>query len=190
MKKTFRNKISNDLNESKINWKVSLLFIPIAFMTYLFHESGHWIFGELSGNAMTMGLNNASPKSVYFLNESDALWSAIGGPLFTIVQALVFLFIAWKTKSIYAYSIVFFAVFSRFFSIIFGGIDLQDEAGIALLMNTNKFLIAAIVLTILFLILWRCNRIMNLNTKAVGYFTVLGTIAILLVIGVNKLITI
>jgi len=84
--------------------------------------------------------------------------------------------------------IAFFAVFSRFFSIVFGGINLQDEARIASMMDTNKYLIAAIVLTILFLILWRCNRIMKLNLKAVGYFTVLGTLAILIVISINELI--
>jgi len=190
MKETFINKICRDLNESQINWKVIILFIPIAFITYIFHEFGHWLLGELSGNDMTLSLNNSSPKSGYFINDSHALWSAIGGPVFTIIQALVFLLITWKTKSIYAYSIVFFAVFSRFFSIVFGGIDLQDEAGIASMLDTNKYFIAAIVLTILFLILWRCNRIMKLNTKAVGYFTVLGVFAILIVIGVNELIMI
>ena len=188
MKETFSNRIINDLKESQINWIVIISFIPIAFITYLFHEFGHWIFGEILGNEMTISLNNSAPKSGYFIKESHALWSAIGGPLFTIIQAFVFLLITWKTKSIYAYSIVFFAVFSRFFSIVFGGIDLQDEAGIALLLNTNKYFIAAIVLTILFLILWRCNRIMKLNTKAVGYYTVLGTFAILIVIGVDKLV--
>ena len=64
---------------------------------------------------------------------------------------------------------------------------MQDEARIASMLDMNKYIIAAIVLTILFLILWRCNRIMKLNTKAVGYFTVLGTFAILIVIGVNEL---
>ena len=190
MKETFRNKISTDLKESQVNWKVIILFIPIAFITYIFHEFGHWIFGELLGNDMTLSLNNSAPKSGYFINESHALWSAIGGPGFTIIQAFVFLLITWITKSIYAYSFAFFAVFSRFFSIVFGGINLQDEARIASLLDTNKYIIAAIVLTILFLILWRCNRIMKLNTKAVGYFTVLGTFAILLVIGVNELIMI
>jgi len=190
MKETFFNKICKELKESQINWNVIILFIPIAFFTYIFHESGHWLLGELSGNDMTLSLNNSSPKSGYFINDSHALWSAIGGPVFTIIQALVFLLITWKTKSIYAYSIVFFAVFSRFFSIVFGGIDLQDEAGIASMLDTNKYIIAAIVLTILFLILWRCNRIMKLNTKAVGYFTVLGVFAILIVIGVNELIMI
>lgn len=140
------------------------------------------------GTDMTMGLNNSAPRNGHFINDSHALWSAIGGPAFTIIQALIFLLITRITKSIYAYSIAFFAVFSRFFSIVFGGIDLQDEAGIASLLNTNKYLMAAIVLTILFLILWRCNLIMKLNMKAVGYFTVLGTYAILIVIGVSELI--
>lgn len=56
------------------------------------------------------------------------------------------------------------------------------------MLDWNKYLVAAIVLTILFLILWRSNRIMKLSKKALGYFTVLGVFAILIVIGVNELI--
>lgn len=187
MKETFSIRIRNDLKESQIDWKVIIAFIPIAFITYFFHEFGHWTFGELLGNDMTLSLNKSAPQSGYFINESGALWSAIGGPAFTIIQALFFLLITWVTKSVYAYSFSFFAIFSRFFSIVFGGIDLQDEASIASMLYVNKFIVAAIVLTILFLILWRCNRIMKLNTKAVGYFTVLGFFAILIVIGLDKL---
>ena len=36
------DRIKNDLTESKINWKVALLMIPVALLTYLFHEFGHW----------------------------------------------------------------------------------------------------------------------------------------------------
>ncbi len=188
MIKTLIDRISKDLEESRINWKVALSFIPIAFFTFLFHEFGHWIVGEIFGNKMTLGLNNCAPISGHFINDSHALWSAIGGPVFTILQALLFLLVVKKTKSIYAYSIVFFAVFSRFFSIVFGGLDLQDEAGIASLIGANKYLIATIVLLILFMILWKSNHILKLNLKAVGYFTVLGTFTILIVIGINELI--
>jgi hypothetical protein len=181
------NRIRDDLKESQINWKVALSFIPIAFFTYFFHEFGHWVFGEVTGNDMTLSLNNSAPKSGYFLNQSSALWSAIGGPAFTILQALVFLFLTKKTKSIYAYSFVFFAVFSRFFSIIFGAINLQDEARISSMLSINEYLTAAIVLLVLFIILWRSTRIMNLNLKALGYFTCLGTFAMLLVIALNEL---
>ncbi|MEJ2627661.1 MAG: hypothetical protein P8078_03795 [bacterium] len=188
MKVTFNNRIRADLKESQIDWKVIIAFIPIAFITYLFHEFGHWTFGELSGNDMIISLNNSAPQNGQFINDSDALWSAIGGPVFTILQGLIFLLLTWLTKSIYFYSITFFAVFSRFFSIIFGGINLQDEARIATMLDLNKYLVAAIVLTILFLILWRSNRIMKLNNKAIGYFAVLGVFAILIVIGLNELI--
>jgi hypothetical protein len=187
MKQTISTKIQNDLIESQINWKVILAFIPIAFLTYLFHELGHWTLGELWGNDMTLSLNNSAPIQGHFLNITGALWSAIGGPLFTILQALLFLLLVGLTKSIYAYSIVFFAAFSRFFSIFFGGINRQDEARIAEMLDWNKYLVAAIVLTILFTILWRSTRIIKLNGKAVGYFAVLGVISILIVIGVNSI---
>jgi hypothetical protein len=188
MKENFSYKIRNDLKESQIDWKVIIAFIPIAFFTYLFHEFGHWTLGELFGNEMTLSLNNSSPQNGHFIDDSDALWSAIGGPVFTILQGLVFLLLTWLTKSIYAYSITFFAVFSRFFSILFGGINLQDEARIAEVLDLNKYFVAAITLSILSLILWRSNRIMKLNNKAIGYFTVLGVFAILIVIGVNEFI--
>lgn len=188
MIKTLTNRINNDLKESQINWKVAFSFIPIAFFTYLFHEFGHWLVGELLGNDMTISLNSSNSRTGVLLNESQNLFISVGGPVFTILQALLFLLITIKTKSIYAYSTVFFAVFCRFFSIVFGGFSLQDEARIALMLNTNKYLIATIVLSILFLIIWRCNYIMKFNTKAIGYFITLSTIAILLVIGVYNLI--
>lgn len=189
MKETFSNKIRNELNESKIDRKVIIAFIPIAFITFFFHEFGHWTFGELSGNDMTLSLNNSAPQNGQnYINDSDALWSAIGGPIFTILQGLIFLLLTWLTKSIYAYSLTFFPVFSRFFSIIFGGFNLQDEAKIAAMLGWNKYLVAPIVLTILFLILWRSTQIMKL-TKAIGYFTVLGVYAMLIVIGTNEIIT-
>lgn len=188
MNTSFKTRINNDLKESQINWKIIVAFIPIAFFTYLFHEFGHWLFGELSGNDMTLSLNNSSPLSGQFNSESDALWSAIGGPAFTILQGLIFLFVIWKTKSSFAYSIAFFAVFSRFYSIVFGGINLQDEARIASMLGINKFIVAAVVLSVLFFILWKCNRIMKFNLKALGYYVVLGVFAVLIVIGTNELI--
>ena len=190
MNKTLIERIKKDLKESQIDLKIVILFIPIAFGSYLFHEFGHWTFGKLLGNEMTLSLNNSAPQNGEFINESSALWSAIGGPFFTIIQGLIFLMIIWKTKSIIAYSITFFAVFLRFFSIIFGGINLQDEARISIMIGLNKYLIPVIVLLILFLILWSSNQIMRFNLKTIGYYTVLGVFAILIVIGVNELMMI
>ena len=181
-------RIRNDLTESRINWKVALLMIPVAFLTYLFHEFGHWIVGELLGNKMFYSLNNVTPLSGNYLHEADDLYSSMGGPAFTILQAIIFLIVIEKTKSIYAYPFVFFAGFIRFFSILFGGFGLQDEAKISSLLNVGIYTIAAIVLVILFVIVWRSTSLLKLNLKAVGYYTVLSVIATLFVLVTNNLI--
>ena len=182
-------KIKNDLTESRINWKVALLMIPVAFLTYLFHEFGHWIVGELLGNKMLYSLNSVSPLSGTYPDETDNLFVAMGGPAFTILQAILFMVVIEKTKSVYVYPVVFFAGFVRFFSIIFGGFNKQDEAYISAMLNIGAYTFAAIVLLILFIIVWRSTAILKLNLKAVGYFTVLSVISILIVIATDKLIS-
>ena len=182
-------RIKTDLKESKINWKVALLMIPVAFLTYLFHEFGHWAVGELLGNKMTLSLNNAAPFSGNYIRETDGLFTLMGGPAFTILQAIIFLIVIEITKSVYAYSFVFFAGFIRFFSILFGGFNFQDEAKISAILNIGIYTIAAIVLVILFLIVWRGTYLLKLNIKAIGYYTVLSVISSLLVIETDKLIS-
>ena len=186
--KFLTDRIKNDLTESRIDWRVALLFIPVAFLTYLFHEFGHWIVGEMLGNDMVLSLNNATARSGYYIDNAHVLYISMGGPAFTILQAIIFLAIIEKSKSIYAYPVVFFAAFSRFFSVVFGGFSLQDEARIASMLDINIYTVAIIVLLVLFLIVWRSSYLLKLNLKAIGYFTILSTLSILLVIGVNELI--
>ena len=185
----FLSRINADLKESQINLYVFFSFIPIAFISFLFHEFGHWTFGEILGDDMVLSLNNAAPKSGVFTSSRVALWSAIGGPFFTILQAFLFFIIVKMTTSVYAYSVAFFAVFLRFYSILFGGIiSVQDEVRIASMLGINKFIITGIVLLLLALILWRCNKAMKFCFKNVGYYVVLSVIAILVVIGITELI--
>lgn len=182
------NRTKSDLAESRINRKVALLFIPVAFLTYLFHESGHWIFGEMLGNDMVLSLNNATAHSGNYIGKTHGLYISMGGPVFTMLQALIFLVLIEKTKSIYAYPVVFFAAFSRFFSLVFGGFSRQDEARIAAMLDTGTYTVALIVVLVLLLIVWRSSYLLKLNLKAVGYYTTLSTLSILLVIGATKLL--
>lgn len=181
------DKIKKDIEESRINWKIIILFIPVAFLTYLFHEFGHWIVGEILGNDMVLSLNNATARSGYYIEKTHDLYISMGGPVFTILQAIVFLAIIEKTKSIYAYPVVFFAAFSRFFSIVFGGFSQQDETRISSMLDIGIYTVGIIVLLVLFLIVWRSSYSLKLNLKAIGYFITLSTLSILLVIGVNEL---
>jgi len=134
---------------------------------------------------MVLSLNNASPRNGSYLGKTHELYSSVGGPVFTILQAIIFLAIIEKTKFIYAYPVVFFAAFSRFFSIVFGGFCRQDEAKISSPLNIGTYTVALIVLLILFLIVLRSSFLLKVNLKAAGYYTVLSTLSILLVIGIN-----
>ncbi|HWQ71084.1 MAG TPA: hypothetical protein VN370_02075 [Desulfitobacteriaceae bacterium] len=181
-------RIINDLVESRINWKLALLFIPVAFFTYLFHEFGHWIVGEILGNDMIISLNNVGPRSGFFIDESHALYSAMGGPAFSILQAMIFLLIIEKTKNLYVYPAVFFPAFVRFFSIVFGGFNMQDEAGISAMLDIGTYTTAIIVILLLFLLILRSSYVLKISLKANLYFFAISTMCILLVIETDKLL--
>lgn len=180
-------RIGGDLRESRIGWRLVLMMVPVAFLTYLFHEFGHWSVGEMLGNDMVLGLNLSNARSGTYIGRTDALYVSLGGPLFTLLQAVIGLILVEKTKSIYAYSFLYFAAFCRFFSILLGGYYLQDEARISALLHVNRFAATIVVLTALFVLVWRGSRTLKLSAKAVGYFAVLSTLAILLVIAVDRL---
>jgi hypothetical protein len=187
MSRLLVQRISSDLRESRIGWQFVLLMVPVAFLTYLFHEFGHWTVGELLGNDMVLGLNDANARSGGYLGKTDSLYISLGGPLFTLLQALVGLILVEKTKSMYAYSFLYFAAFCRFFSILLGGYSLQDETRSSALLHMNRFVVAIVVLTALFVLVWRGSRTLKLSAKAVGYFAVLSTFAMLLVIALERL---
>jgi len=85
-------KIARDTN-GKVDLKLILLFIPVAYFSYLFHEFGHWTIGEILGNSMTFSLNNVSPQSGLYIESNHSLWVSLGGPVFTIILAYIFLLI-------------------------------------------------------------------------------------------------
>jgi len=173
--------------ESKLNLKFMLLIIPVAFITYLFHEFGHWIVGEALGNNMAYSLNNVAPQSGYYISASHEVYVSSGGPAFTILLALLFLLIIEKYKTIYAYPVVFFQMFCRFFSLVFGGFAQQDEARISAILGLGTYTTAIIVLLILFLIVLRASYSLKINLKKNSYIFTVSTMCDLLVIGSYKL---
>lgn len=187
MIKKVLQKIAKD-TDGKVDSKLILLFIPVAYLSYLFHEFGHWIIGEILGNNMTYGLNNVSPLSGEYLNSNHRLWILLGGPAFTVLLALIFLMIIWRYKVTWAYPFVFFQFFCRFFSIVFGGFGNQDEAKISAIIGVGKYTIAIAVILLLFFMIWRGSYILKLNFKSNWYFFTISVFVELLVIATYKII--
>jgi hypothetical protein len=172
--------------ENKIDLKLILLFIPVAYISYLFHEFGHWIVGEILGNNMAYSLNYVWPKNGHYIEVSHDLYVSIGGPAFTILQSIIFLMILGKYRTIYIYPFIFFPMFMRFFSIVFGGFIKQDESRISAILEIGTYTVAIMVLLILFLMVWRASHILRINLKNNAYFFTIGTVCQLLVICTYK----
>jgi hypothetical protein len=173
-----------------IHVKFFLLFIPAAYASYLFHEFGHWTLGEVLGNRMVFSLNFVWPENGRYLQAGHELYSSIGGPAFSILQATMAFLVIERRKVLYAYPFAFFPMFSRFFSDLLGGYAQQDETRISVLMGTWTYLVAIIVLAILLLIVIRCSHILMLNARTNGYILMASTISQLLVIGTYTFIKI
>ncbi|MEK6780954.1 MAG: hypothetical protein AABY93_04580 [Bacteroidota bacterium] len=177
-----------EIINNKIDLKLILLFIPIAYGSYLFHEFGHWIVGEILGNDMSYSLNYVWPKSGQYIDSSHDLYVSTGGPAFTILLSLIFLLIIEKYRTIYAYPVVFFQFFCRFFSIVFGGFSKQDEARISVTVGLGTYTVAIVGLLILFLIVWRASHILKVNLKNNGYFFTISTVCQLVAIGTYEFV--
>jgi len=170
-----------------IDVRFFLLFIPVAYFSYLFHEFGHWSMGELLGNPMVYSMNSVWPRDGHYLQESHNVYVSIGGPGFSVLQAVIALFIIEKWGTLYVYPLAFFPMFNRFFSDLFGGFRAQDEARIAALLSTGTYLVAIFVLAILLLIVIRCSYKLKIGAKTNGYILTVSTVCQLLVIGTYKL---
>lgn len=169
--------------------RLFLSFIPIAYVSYLFHEFGHWVIGEVLGNDMVYSLNYVWPKNGHYIDASHDLYVSIGGPAFTIFLSIFFLLVIEKYRTIYVYPFVFFQMFTRFFSHVFGGFSKQDEARISAILELGTYTVAIIVFLLLFLMVLRASYKLKINLKINSYFFTMSTLCQLIVIGTYEMIS-
>jgi len=167
-------------------FKMLLVFIPVAYFSFLFHELGHWTLGEIFGNDMILRLNGVSPKSGQYL-ENTYLYMLCGGVCFTLLLTVFFWCIIEKYKAIYAYPVVFFNFFMRLFPQIMN-FDAQDESSISMLLGIGKYAVAIIVLITLFLMTLRASYVLKLNYKDNLLCFIVSLICLILVVVTDNLL--
>lgn len=175
--------------DKKTMIRLFLLFIPVAYVSYLFHEFGHWVVGEVLGNDMVYSLNYVWPNNGYYIGASHDLYVSIGGPAFTILLSMLFLMIIEKYRIPYAYPFVFFQMFTRFFSLAFGGFSIQDEAKISAILELGTYTVAIIVFLLLLLMVLRASYKLKIGLKINSYFFTMSTLCQLIVIGTYEMIS-
>ncbi len=140
---------------------ITLLMVVffVTIFSFFFHEIAHWSAYTLLGYDAGFTLNTAFVKdSSLELSFSDKLISDAAGPVFTIIQALVFYFLLKRRNSIYLYVILFAAFIQRLMAGIFNIFQANDEGRISLALNLPLFTLSAIVVSFLFYLVHKASK--------------------------------
>lgn len=161
--------------------KYILVMITATFLTFFFHEMSHWIAYELLGYDAGFTLNGASVKdSSIKLTKTHRMITSAAGPLFTIIQAIVFYYILQKRNNIMLYPFLFLPFIMRLGASWANQFQPNDEGRISLDLGLNLYTISAIVVAFLFFLVYKISK---KNKYSVVFNMITCIISIILLFG-------
>ncbi len=87
------------------------LLALVILGTFVIHEGAHWGAGTILGHQMSYGLNGSVPSAA--TSAGDHALISIAGPLVTILQALIALYLVRTRRSLAAFAVLYAAAFMR-----------------------------------------------------------------------------
>ena len=139
--------------------KYIAIMIIATFLTFFFHEMSHWLAYELLGYDAGFTLNGASLKdSSIKLTKSHRIITSASGPIFTIIQAVVFYFILKKHKNVMLYPFLFLPFVMRLGAAWANQFQPNDEGRISLDLGLNLYTISIIVVAFLFFLIFKISK--------------------------------
>lgn len=142
----------------KITYQYVLISALAVVFTFLFHELTHFITGEILGYNMKMTLNSASPVSRSFANSLHENMVSISGPVFTIVQAIVFYIIIKKTKNYMLYPFLFIPFLMRIMAVVISVYNPNDEARVSEWLGIGQWTLPTLVVLFLFSLVYKSSK--------------------------------
>jgi len=140
----------------------------------------HWIAYELLGYDAGFTLNGASVKDLSVkLPKTDRMITSAAGPIFTIIQAIIFYFISCKRSNILWYPFLFIPFIMRLGAGWANQFQPNDERRISLDLGLNLYAISTIVVAFLFILVIKISR-KNHYTLAQNIITFLISAILLL----------
>ena len=139
--------MTSNQNIYKINLKFAVICLAAVFLTFFFHEGAHYLMGRVLGYDMWMNLNAAGlVEGQTYSEEWHKQLVSIAGPIFTIIQALVFFYIIKKTKNLNWYPFLFIAAIMRIIATFISAINkANDEARVSEWLGIGKMTLPIIV---------------------------------------------
>jgi hypothetical protein len=155
------------------------VIIIAVFLTFFFHEMSHWIAYELLGYDAGFTLNGSSVKdSSIILPKAHRIITSASGPVFTIIQGIVFYFILKKYKNILLYPFLFLPFIMRLGAAWANRFQPNDEGRISLYLGFNLYTISTIVVVFLFFLSFRISK---KNKFSIGLNIITFIVSIILI---------
>ena len=133
--------------------------IIATFLTFFFHEMSHWIAYELLGYDAGFTLNGASVKDASVtLTKTHRIITSASGPVFTILQGIVFYIILKKRNNIMLYPFLFLPFAMRLGAAWANRFQPNDEGRISLDLGLNLYVISTIVVAFLFFLIFKISK--------------------------------
>jgi hypothetical protein len=146
------------MKTNNINGNYFLITAFAVFLSFELHELCHFFTGEFLGNKMAMTLNSGYPVNGYYLKEWHFPVVSAAGPLFTLLQALLFYSILKKKDNYYLYPFLFSAFFLRFSAMLISFKRPNDEARISEAIGIGRFTLPLLISAFLFFLVYKISR--------------------------------
>ena len=160
----------------------ALVFIA-GFITFALHEAGHWLAAVLLGHEAYFGLNSAGARGT--VGPADHAIISAAGPVVTLVQALVALWLVQTRASAAAWAFLFWAAFMRFMATVISLFNPNDEARISDWLGWGMWTLPIIVTLGLFALLAVGSLRLKVSWKTLALTWVVASIAVSAVVGLD-----
>lgn len=155
----------------------------VGAATYVIHEAAHWIAGAALGYPVSYGINSVIPGS--HMAAGDHMLMSAAGPAITVITALIAFYFVVRRESLFAYAVLYFALFMRVIAAGVSVFNLNDEARISDMLGFEPWLLPGLVIVALLIPTIVASRHLRLSWKVNVFAYVVSSIVAAAVVGLD-----
>ncbi|MGV8928668.1 MAG: hypothetical protein ACOH1E_02850 [Brevundimonas sp.] len=174
------------MQRMRSGWGLYGLVFVAGFITFALHEGGHWLAATLLGHDAYFGLNSAGARGA--VSTIDHMIISAAGPVVTVVQALVALWLVQARASPAAWVFLFWAAFMRLMATVVSLFNPNDEARISDWLGWGPWALPALVTVGLFALLAVGSRRLKVSWTTLALSWVVASVAVSAVVGLDMII--
>jgi hypothetical protein len=163
-----------------------LWFLAAFLVSYLIHESAHWLMGAALGIDVEFRLN-----AVRYLSPTQPWQRAladVAGPAVTIVQAIIAYVWVMRRGSVKAFAFVYVAAFMRFAAAVVSVLNPNDEARLSVYLGLGKWTLPVLVAAGLILLTAKASKHLQLSWKDQVLCYLVASFAVSVIVGLDRFV--